>query len=285
MKTMDTIEANCFSVEEFGHIKLGNGKRKNRLLSMVEQLSQRASGKVTEAFENSADRQGAYKFLRNDLIKAAAIGNASHQACARRCAQESYVYICADGSSLSITDDDGGKNLGPVGPKGGGTGVEAMTAIAVHENGTPVGICGQVYWTRKKDQRIKSTRRNRSLEEKETYNWLKVIEQTEEVFAQEGGKCQRWYQCDRGADFREMLVWAQDTQALVTVRASQNRRINDKEARLLWDKMQFQPSLGTFELEITGRPKRKARIANMEIRASQISILLTNVQTKEKSNA
>jgi hypothetical protein len=284
MQIMTPLEARPFILEEFGDVKLGNGKRRRRLLSMAERLAQRASGKVTEAFENSAERQGAYKFFENDAIEAAAIGRSSYLACARRCAGNSYVYICADGSSLAINDESGGKKLGPIGPRRGGCGVEVMSAIAIHANGTPVGICGQSYWTRDKGQRLKKTRHLRTLEQKETRHWMEVIAQTEEAFAQEGGQCQRWYQCDRGADFREMLAWAQTTRALVTVRSAQNRIVCDNESRRLWDILLRQSSLGKFNLEITGRPKRKARIACIEVRASKVSILLKDKQAKSQSS-
>lgn len=277
---LDEVEG--WSFEEFGHAVLGNGKRTKRLVAMARGTAERAAGKVTEVFKSVAEREGAYKFLENDKIAASSVAKAAHIACAKRCADETFVFVPTDGSTLSISDDAGLKGLGPVGPKGTGSGLEAMTAIAVRSDGTPLGICGQEFWVREKGKKVKHTRTTRKMKEKETRYWLDVIEQTEGVFSEFGGKCRPWYQLDRGGDFREMLIWANRTTSLITVRAAQDRLVEDPEARLLWESLEKRPLLGIYELPVSAQQKRKARTASIHVRAGKIKILVCDEETKKR---
>jgi hypothetical protein len=279
LNTSNIEDLGNWGFEEFGDAKLGNGKRTTRLVKMAQGAAERSAGKVTEIFQSPADRQGAYKFFENKKIQSSDVALAAHLACARRCADEKCVFVPIDGTSLSLVDASGVKDLGPVGPKGGGNGVEVMSAIAVRLDGTPLGIIGQSYWTRDRDNRVKHTRKLRPLEEKETRYWLDIIGQTENALAAEGNSCKPWYQLDRGGDFRELLMWANDTSSYVTVRAAQDRRVIDAETRLLWESLDKQTLYGMFELAVSGNPNRKPRTASLHVRAGKVTLLLPGNKT------
>lgn len=244
---------------------------------MSEQAANRPAGKVTEIFITGAEKEGAYKFIENEAIKEADVARAAHIACARRCAEYPFVFVPVDGSSLTIKDGYQAKGLGPIGDgKTKASGLGVMSAIAVLPDGTPVGICGQSYWSR---PRIKlglseAKRRNRPIDEKETHHWFQAIQQTQIVFQETANSCIPWYQLDRGGDFREMLLWAEETKARITVRASQNRRVVDEETQFIWEALAAKPLLGSYELNVIQGPNRQARIAHMEVRGCQVQLKL-----------
>ncbi len=61
-----------------------------------------------------------------------------------RCAEEKQVFVAIDGTSLGLTDNTHSKGLGGVGAwKLGARGVQVMTALAVEQDGSALGICGQ----------------------------------------------------------------------------------------------------------------------------------------------
>ena len=97
---------------------------------------------------------------------------------------------------------------------------------------------------------------------------------------------QRWYQLDAGADFGEMLLWVFETEAFATARVAQNRKLADEgTTRYLWETIQVAPLLGNFTLEVIGGPKRQSRMANIELRFTQVQLKVRDpsMQFKEIS--
>lgn len=75
--------ATAWAQEEFGQANLGDARRTKRLISMAASASQFPSGKLTEVFQASADRQGAYKLVENEAVDGEAIAEAMRCACAK----------------------------------------------------------------------------------------------------------------------------------------------------------------------------------------------------------
>src|SRR5207253_4754901 len=61
-----------------------------------------------------------------------------------------------------------------------------------------------------------------------------------------------------------------------TIRAAWNRRLARGPGKYLWEALQNSPLLGSYELEVPGGPKRKARTARMEVRACELTLDLRN---------
>src|SRR5262245_56008499 len=85
---------------EFGSASLGEARRTARLVAMAAEAVRAPAGRISEVFRTSATRQGAYDFLESVQIAPEAIGAASYEACARRAADEPYVFVPMDGTSL-----------------------------------------------------------------------------------------------------------------------------------------------------------------------------------------
>ena len=228
---------------------------------------------MTEVFSRAAEREGAYRLVENLNFDDRDVARAAHEATARRCADQPYVFVAGDGCTLSVTDAGGGKGFGKVGTRDTrGRGIEVMNAIAITPEGTPLGLCGQEWWTRR-DTPVGTPSHKRALHEKETRYWLHCIDAVSGAFRSACVDTPLWFQLDAGADFRELLAWAVETEHHVTVRAAQDRRVAEAEGRLRAT-LEAAPVLGTIEVNVPRGRKRKARTAVLELRGRPVTLLL-----------
>ena len=150
---MDTCagadSATLWAQEELGHANLGDARRTKRAVSMVASAAHFPSGKLTEVFQTSAGRQGAYKLVENEAVDDEAIAEAMGRACAKRSAKQSFVYIVVDGSSVRLTDRAGTKDYGAVGSfTHGARGLQVIAALGVNSDGIPLGVSDLTWWNR-----------------------------------------------------------------------------------------------------------------------------------------
>src|SRR5688572_29694450 len=104
-----------WAAQEFGQARLGDARRTRRLVSMGAQALATPGGKLTEVFSESAEREGAYRFVENEDIEVQEIADAAHRATVRRCFGAPLAWVPIDQTSLNLTDDKRQKGLGAVG--------------------------------------------------------------------------------------------------------------------------------------------------------------------------
>jgi hypothetical protein len=264
-----------------GEAQLGDRRRVTRAVKMLGALLSHAAGKVTIAFASAAERSAAYDFLASAAVTVLVLAQAAWVACARRCASHPWVWVPVDGSSLSISDPHHTRGVGSIGARSShGRGVQVMTAIAVSPQGVGLGICGQEFWLRP-EKPAKDSKLKRKLEQKETRFWLRVMEKVEAAFTTAKVACRPWYQLDRGGDVGAVLLDAVEEDRLVTVRAAWNRRLACPGIpSYLWQRLERQPLLGRYPLQVPARKNRSERVANMHVRACTVTLRLRNKWTK-----
>jgi hypothetical protein len=259
---------------------LGHIVRTRRLVRLAAALAWRTAGRITQVVDDPAEREAAYRLIENSSVVPEAISAAASDATARRAAQHDMVFVPVDGSSLNIKDATGDKGLGVIGARGiGATGLQVMSAIAVAPDGTPLGLSGQAMWTRLEPSTVKHPKRDlRPLHEKETRYWHEVIEQAQRSFDEHGGQVRPWYQLDRGGDAASVLLEAVgiSDRAWVTVRVAYNRRVVDGDSNsYLLDQLEQEPPAAFYNLEVAPTAQRKARVANMQLRFTQVALNLS----------
>lgn len=207
------------------------------------------------------------------------------EACARRSSRESFVFCAIDGTSLSLTDYDRSKGFGPVGSRAeGGRGLKVMNAMVLSAEGVPLGVSSQRYWTRT-DRRRCLHRDKLRPQEKETRHWLDAIRQTREVMAEHAPSTRCWFQLDREGDAWPMLKEAGLGEHWFTIRACRKRRVllPDGAKAYLWPLVVQQPVKTTYALEVRAAGRRKARSANMIVRACKVTLDIRDKRTGERS--
>jgi hypothetical protein len=281
-------EAAIWARSEFGHATLGNTSRTKRLVAIARAVALRPDGKVTSVFTKAADREGAFRFVENDLIEPREMLRSAHLAAARRCLSETYAFVPMDGTSLNLTDLAKRKGFGAVG-RGcdSSMGLQVMTAIAVTPDGTPQGLTGQVYWSRRRRRKKRPQERDKqTVAQKETQRWIDVMTSTCQAFAQEAPMTTPWFQGDRGGDAWPILEAASQLGAEVTIRACWDRRLvtdEGKPQRYLWETIEDQEPLGDYLLLVPARPQRPARVARMQLRACAVTLDIRDKRTRKRS--
>jgi hypothetical protein len=211
---------------EFGGAELGDPRRTARAVKMAARAAERPAGTVTSVVRGEAQREGAFRFLRNSRVSAEALGRSSHAATLRRWGSAPFVFVALDQSSLGLTDASGSKDFGRVGKTADAKkrGLQAMTALAVNESGRVLGVCGQRWWRRlAKSPAWKEDRR--PVCERESSLWGDVIDDVESLVERMRVKTRPWYQLDRGGDAWHVLRKAADEGLWITVRAAHDRAL------------------------------------------------------------
>jgi hypothetical protein len=270
--------AQAWAQEEFGHANVGDARRTNRLVNMAASAALFPSGKLTDVFQTSATRQGAYKFVENESVEAEAISEAAGLASAKRCADEPFVFVAVDGTSINLTDRAGTKDFGTVGSfTNGARGMQLVAAIAVDLDGVPIGLTSMQWWNRL--EKVSTPRKSRAFDEKELRHWGDACLETCARFAQEAPECKLWFLTDREGDAWELLQLLDTTEHWYTVRGNHNRRVKSKWAspKYIFDKLAPKHTQkGSYKLHVSGSHGRTARTARINIHTAQVTLLLKN---------
>lgn len=146
---IENEQESAWAEEQFGSTDLGDARRTARLVRIGTSAARSPAGTVSAVFDDDAERQGAYDFLENPHIEAAALELGVGEAAARRCSEEGRVFVAVDGSSLTFVDKTGERGLGAVGTySAGASGLKVITALALSDGGVPIGVLRQVTWRR-----------------------------------------------------------------------------------------------------------------------------------------
>lgn len=277
---------------EFGGADLGDARRSRRLVRLAAEVARRPAGTVTRACSTGASREGAFRLLENPAVKAEAMREAMHAATADRCRDQAVVFVPVDATSLTVTDRTRNKGLGAVGSwTHGSRGVHAMTAFAVAEDGSSLGVCAQRMWVR--EQRSPHGRHHsRAGHGTESEHWLDVLYAARSTLGAVAPQCTPWFQMDRGADCWQVLALAHQLDMLVTVRAVHDRCL-DGQVDGLWDTLLRARVVATLGVDVPTRPPavkrrrvganrritwrtaaRPARKAKLTVRATAVPVVL-----------
>ena len=262
--------------QEFGHAELGDRRRTSRLKKMAAQAALFPSGKVSEVYQDDAARQAAYDFIESPHLQHEPISFAMGMATARRCAEDPFVFIAVDGSSLTLTDLAKSKDFGAVGSyTRGARGLKVICALAISPEGVPCGLTSMQWWAREPGGVYKGGARK--LEDKELAYWDRATCETVERLEEEAPQCRAWFQLDREGDAWQLLVPLSENGHWFTVRGKTNRRIfSETGARQYVYDALARPSArkGSFVLEVPEGPGRAARKAIMSVSTASVSLLL-----------
>lgn len=276
----DIESASRWADETFATTPLRDARRTKRLVSMATRAARRPSGKVSDVFDKAHEREGAYDFLENDAIPASVIAEMLFAASVERMKDDAYAYAVIDGSSLTFTDTNESKDIGPIGsPNRAARGVQVMSALGVSGSGVPLGLLDQIFWAR--PARVQRTRREalernraRPFEEKETSKFVEAAKNATERLARAGKHA--WVVIDREADNRDILLGLSEIKCLYTVRSHWDRPTLGEDGLKgvrLRELLRAQPLLGTYTIEIGRTGHRAARSATIGIQATQVELL------------
>ena len=266
----------AWAQEQFGSTELGDKRRTARLVRIGTSAARSPAGTVSAVFDDDAERQGAYDFLESPDIEAAALERGVGEAAARRCGEESRIFVAVDGSSLTFADQTGERGLGAVGTyTAGAVGMKVISALALSDGGVPIALLRQLMW-RRPAQRPTNRRsaRKRPVEKKETQHWLDAVQGAAERMRTAGSKTRMTYLVDREGDSAAMLTALVGTGHGFIVRGNWDREVTADDGRpwKVKNLFAYRPSLGAYDLEVSARPGRSGRTAHIELGAAEVSL-------------
>jgi hypothetical protein len=278
-------EAYRWAAEAFGGAELGDRRRRDRLIAMAAAASERPDGHVCQVFSDAGEMHGAYDFLESRHTTASQIAAAMGAATARRCAEEPFVYVAVDGSSLTLSDHAREKDFGMIGAgKFGARGLKVISALAMTEQGATLGLLAQIWWSRpKKKRKTVEQRRRLRTEEKETQRWIDAIEQASAQCRKHDAK--PWFVMDRECDAGPILLALHHGETAFTVRSNWDRVVEStgKNRQYLRATLEAQQGWGSYVLDVPAAPKRSKRAANMILRVMEVTLRLRDRRTKKDS--
>jgi hypothetical protein len=272
-------DARVWAQEQFGHAELGDLRRTRRLVQVAAEVIERPSGIVSRVCATSASREGAFRLLENPQVRAGDVLDAVFAKTAADCRGKGTVIVPVDATSLSL-EDDGSKGLGPIAHgRARSRGIHAVTALAVTNDGTTIGIAGQALY-------VRATVETPGRSARESRYWLDVLESVERLLA--APDVRPWLVMDRAFDSNDVLALAAKLGSLITIRARANRKLETGAS--LWTTVARAPIRARKEIEVpagtspvekrrhvdgkicwTYGPPRSARVARVVIRAAQVT--------------
>lgn len=286
--------ATAWSREVFGALECGDARREARVRRMAARLGAEPRGRISEVFAVASEREAAYRQIRCDAWDAQALVRSARTAVVKRARELPFAYVALDGTSLNLGGPFSARELGRIGASQA-RGIEVMTGLALSPTGVPLGLVAQRHWIRS-DRKHELPAVRRPLVEKESRHWLELVAEVSEAFAQSGAR--PWFQCDRGADIKELLAAAERGSYWLTVRCHANRRVIAPRRTMVRELLRELPAAGLHRVRVPARNGRPGRIATLEVRfqkvtaqsknswsKSRVSFALTLVEVREVSHA
>ena len=274
-----TQDPSAWAREMFGHAELGDPRRTKRLVDVAERLAGATGQSVAQACgDDAAAQEGAYRLLRNDHIQPEAIAEAGFLATVAKAAGCGTLLALEDSTTLSYTHG-AAEQLGDLGgPKHkAGRGLWVHSVLLVEAlRGHTVGLVEQAYWQRAPQARgTKRKRKQRPYEAKESFKWQRA---SEHVRARVGAELMARIVsvCDREADVYEYLNYKLEQGERFVVRAMTDRALQavetDAGVAHLRARLAQATSCGTAQVRVEQRGGRKAREAQVTVRATQVQL-------------
>lgn len=264
---MNPIEKEWIAVE-FETLDLNDKRLEARAHQIVGDFSARPTGSIPEFSESWAATKAAYNFFSNESVSGAAILAAQRQATLVRMKAYPLVLGLHDTTEVNLSHFPATEGTGPLG-SGKSQGFLTHSTFVVTPEGLPLGLLAQEHWVRQEETRGQSEqRRERPIEEKESYKWLKALTESSVDLPPE---TQVLMVSDRESDVLEYCLHPRPRQVELLIRATQNRVVEGSEW-LLWQTVHRAPLSGCVTIAVEAKNEQPARTAECQVRYQRVTV-------------
>lgn len=251
---------------------LGDVRRGIRLGKLVDELSRRPSGKVSEVYRASGALQAAYDFLEHETVRAEAVQRVASAEAAMLCRGEESVYLVLDGSSLNLTDTARRKGFGSIGPRvKGAQGLKVLNGLALTASGETIGVLSQQYWARGP----KTKKGYRPLAGRESHRWHEAFDTARASLHEHAPETRLHVLADREADASLLMRHLLRSDSDFTIRANGNRKVKAGGRYVsVRSHLKKQTVLARHSVTIPRSGSRRARAVTLAIRAVEVTLVL-----------
>lgn len=255
--------------KEFQYAELPNKAKKDRLILLTRDFFAKPASPIPLCCEGQAKLKGAYRFFSDDKVKPEDILNSHIKQTIERTKEHKVVLSINDTTSFNLSNHKSTRGLGCLSSAQGKLGYLLHDTVIFTTSGIPLGVLEAQSWSRDVEEHGKrEQRRNKPIEEKESFKWLKSLRAMAK--AQEEAPEVKYVSVgDREADIYELFELAKELGSSFLVRSSQNRRTTEDVKT--WDLVEGEKVSGKIEVRICEKGK-KERVAELEIRFRKVTL-------------
>ena len=256
---------------EFAAVNFGDQRLKERIGQIAQDLSLHPQASIAKASGLWAKTKGAYRFFDHPKVSAQDILISHREATLERMADEKVILMVQDTTGLHYAFQDESSGLGSLGNRDDSAlGMWLHTTLCLNGQGTALGLADGQMWVRDPAKAgVSVQRKERAIENKESYRWLQSFAQSVAV-AKELPQARVINIADREGDIYELFAEAAKNPGVgVLVRARHNRRL-EKEQQRLWQFIASQPVAGEVEITVPRKPGATSYQTRLEVRFSEV---------------
>ena len=138
--------------EELKYTDLGDQRRNQRLVKIVEDLIAQPNASVPQASRDNAAMQGMYDFWANRRIRPLSILEGHSGRTVERCLEHPTVLSIQDTTELDFSAHPSTRGLGAISDPSA-IGLKVHLTLCCSDAGVPLGILHETVWAREKTRR------------------------------------------------------------------------------------------------------------------------------------
>lgn len=248
---------------EFGNLDFGHKDLEQRLVRIATAKAQQPSAPYTECFAgNRHELKAYYRFIgsKREEINPESILRGHRERTIGRMKKWQRVLVIQDTTDLDFSERLHCNALGDIGKNQTGVvsqGLKMHSSLAVSESGLPLGVLKTQIYASHFDAGKKA--QDRSIEEKESYRWLRTIDDLNSV-AEYLPETELIAVGDRESDIFELFDYRRRKAPAVhlLVRAKHNRCL-EENSRKLFDHLDALPAMGQARIEVPRQREKKSK--------------------------
>jgi len=259
----------------FAGAELGDDRRTKRLVQIAQEMSDSVDHSIHAASGNPASIEAAYRFIRNHAISHEAIAQAGFGYVDQLVAQRPLVLAIQDTTGLSyrhsVCEELGSVNSSNAkrNSSKGRTIYAHSTLMLDAESEQVVGLGNQYFWHRETKNTTASHKlQKRPALEKESFKWQRNVETLANRLPSMANVIDV---CDQEADIYDYLAYQKEQSHRFVVRASDNRLLQGEKVKLDAYIEQLSSRV-SYQVKIKQKGNRKARVANMALMTSHVTL-------------
>ena len=211
--------------------------------------------------------RNAYRFWSNPKVSVSQILASHRDGVVARSREAKTVLAIQDTTDLNFTSHPSTEGLGFIN-QSKQQGIKVHSCLAVSGDGSPLGLLHQQCWAREQQKGKAKAKRQKPIEQKESYRWLQTLQAAEVGLA----SLERVIHVgDREADIFELFATPRRASSELLLRVGHNRKVRH-ELGYLVPTLEQAPLRGTTAIDINRNPKQPARTAQLQVRAMEVTI-------------
>jgi len=267
---------------ELKEVSLGDKRLNWRLVDTAKKLAAKPGETINQACDDWADTKASYGLFKNEKTTAEKILSPHQERTKERAVGYELILAIQDTSYLDYTHHPKKKGMGPI-----GTTEQTQTGMVMHSTiltsctGLPIGIASQDIWVRPEEakQMSREERCKLPIEEKESYKWLKALDQTVKVVPI---GTQVVNIGDSESDIFELFDHARTLETNLLIRACQDRAVCEPEIGRLRTIVGSREIAGHAKVKVPARNNEPKRDAIVTIRYTKVTLKTPQHLRKKK---